>query len=161
VFSSSRAPLSCCVFFLWKFGKERAKKENVMASVAAQATSRGSSLIAVIADEDTVTGFLLAGVGNVDLRRKTNYLVVDAKTTVKAIEDAFKEFTTREDIAIILISQYVANMIRFMIDSYQNPIPSILEIPSKDHPYDPSQDSILSRVKHMFSSDPTGSTDRV
>ncbi|MQL98611.1 hypothetical protein Taro_031319 [Colocasia esculenta] len=28
------------------------------------------------------------------------------KTTVKAIEDAFKEFTTREDIAIVLISQY-------------------------------------------------------
>jgi vacuolar-type H+-ATPase subunit F/Vma7 len=27
--------------------------------------------------QDTVTGFLLAGVGNVDLRRKTNYLVVD------------------------------------------------------------------------------------
>ena len=49
----------------------------------------------MIADEDTVVGFLLAGVGNVDLRRKTNYLIVDSKTTVKQIEDAFKEFTTR------------------------------------------------------------------
>ncbi|XP_031476188.1 V-type proton ATPase subunit F isoform X2 [Nymphaea colorata] len=66
-----------------------------------------SALIAMIADEDTVTGFLLAGVGNVDLRRKTNYLIVDSKTTVKAIEDAFKEFTTKEDIAIVLISQYM------------------------------------------------------
>lgn len=28
--------------------------------------------------QDTITGFLLAGVGNVDLRRKTNYLVVDS-----------------------------------------------------------------------------------
>nr|DAD36653.1 TPA_asm: hypothetical protein HUJ06_007294 [Nelumbo nucifera] len=37
-----------------------------------------SALIAMIADEDTVTGFLLAGVGNVDLRRKTNYLIVDS-----------------------------------------------------------------------------------
>ncbi|OVA05352.1 ATPase [Macleaya cordata] len=69
--------------------------------------SNNSALIAMIADEDTVTGFLLAGVGNVDLRRKTNYLIVDSKTTVKAIEDAFKDFTTREDIAIVLISQYM------------------------------------------------------
>jgi ATP synthase F subunit len=54
----------------------------------------------------------------------------------------------------------IANMIRFMIDSYSKPLPAILEIPSKDHPYDPSQDSILSQVKHMFSSDPSGSSDR-
>ena len=46
------------------------------------------SLIGVIGDEDTVTGFLLAGVGNVDVRRNTNFLVVDGKTTKKAIEDA-------------------------------------------------------------------------
>jgi hypothetical protein len=54
----------------------------------------------------------------------------------------------------------IANMIRFMIDSYSKPLPAILEIPSKDHPYDPNQDSILSRVKHMFSSDPSGPGDR-
>ncbi|XP_028062590.1 V-type proton ATPase subunit F-like isoform X3 [Camellia sinensis] len=96
---------------------------------------------------DTITGFLLAGVGNVDLRRKTNYLIVDLKTTVKQIEEAFKAFTTREDVAIVMISQYVANMIKFLVDSYNNPIPAILEIPSKDHPYDPTHDSVLSRVK--------------
>lgn len=33
------------------------------------------------------------------------------ETTVKQIEDAFKEFTTREDIAIVLISQYVSNLV--------------------------------------------------
>ncbi|VFQ82600.1 unnamed protein product [Cuscuta campestris] len=84
-----------------------------MANVS-QIRPNNSALIAMIADEDTITGFLLAGVGNVDLRRKTNYLIVDSKTTAKQIEDAFKEFTTREDIAIVLISQYVANMIRFL-----------------------------------------------
>jgi V-type H+-transporting ATPase subunit F len=114
----------------------------------------------MIADEDTVTGFLLAGVGNVDLRRKTNYLIVDSKTTVKAIEDAFKEFTTKDDIAIVLISQYVANMIRFLVDSYNKPVPAILEIPSKDHPYDPAHDSILSRVRYLFSSDSSESARR-
>uniref|UniRef100_A0A803LFJ5 V-type proton ATPase subunit F n=1 Tax=Chenopodium quinoa TaxID=63459 RepID=A0A803LFJ5_CHEQI len=42
-----------------------------------QIPNKNSALIAVIADEDTITGFLLAGVGNVDIRRKTNYLIVD------------------------------------------------------------------------------------
>ncbi|KAH7543243.1 hypothetical protein FEM48_Zijuj02G0163900 [Ziziphus jujuba var. spinosa] len=141
----------------------------------AQIPTNNSSLIAMIADEDTVTGFLLAGVGNVDLRRKTNYLIVDSsmfydpfhdeifellETTVKAIEDAFKEFTAKEDIAIILISQYVANMIRFLVDSYNKPVPAILEIPSKDHPYDPSHDSVLSRVKYLFSAESVASERR-
>ena len=127
-----------------------------MANVS-QIRTNTSALIAMIADEDTITGFLLAGVGNVDLRRKTNYLIVDSKTTAKQIEDAFKEFTTREDIAIVLISQYVANMIRFLVDGYNKPIPAILEIPSKDHPYDPAHDSILSRVKHLFSTESVAS----
>lgn len=70
------------------------------------------ALVAVIADEDTITGFLLAGVGDVDIRKRTNFLVVDSKTTVRNIEQAFKDFTVREDVAIILISQPIANMIR-------------------------------------------------
>uniref|UniRef100_A0A1D1YDS2 V-type proton ATPase subunit F n=2 Tax=Anthurium amnicola TaxID=1678845 RepID=A0A1D1YDS2_9ARAE len=123
----------------------------------AQIPTSNSALIAMIADEDTVTGFLLAGVGNADLRRKTNYLIVDSKTTVKAIEEAFKEFTTREEIAIVLISQYVANMIRFLVDSYNKPFPAILEIPSKDHPYDPAHDSVLSRVRYLFSAESVSS----
>ncbi|KAF1868313.1 hypothetical protein Lal_00008119, partial [Lupinus albus] len=130
-----------------------------MANRAPIAT-RNSALIAMIADEDTVVGFLLAGVGNVDIRRKTNYLIVDSKTTIKQIEDAFKEFTAREDVAIVLISQYVANMIRFLVDSYNKPIPAILEIPSKDHPYDPAHDSVLSRVKYLFSSESVASERR-
>ncbi|GMN48891.1 hypothetical protein TIFTF001_018053 [Ficus carica] len=99
---------------------------------------------------DSVVGFLLAGVDNVDLRRKTNYLIVDSKTTVKQIEDAFKEFTAREDIAVVLISQYVSFFL-FLVDSYNKPVPAILEIPSKDHRYDPAHDSVLSRVKYLFS----------
>ncbi|CAD6222665.1 unnamed protein product [Miscanthus lutarioriparius] len=122
--------------------------------------TNNSALIAIIADEDTVTGFLMAGVGNVDLRKKTNYLLVDNKTTVKQIEDAFKEFTTREDIAVVLISQYIANMIRFLVDSYNKPVPAILEIPSKDHPYDPAHDSVLSRVKYLFSAESVASDRR-
>ena len=36
------------------------------------------------------------------------HLMFFAETTVKTIEDSFKEFTNREDIAIVLISQYVS-----------------------------------------------------
>uniref|UniRef100_A0A7C9CQU8 V-type proton ATPase subunit F n=1 Tax=Opuntia streptacantha TaxID=393608 RepID=A0A7C9CQU8_OPUST len=122
-----------------------------------QIPTKNSALIAMIADEDTITGFLLAGVGDVDIRRKTNYLIVDNKTTVKQIEDAFKDFTTREDIAIVMISQYIANMIRFLVDRYNKTIPAILEIPSKDHPYDPAHDSVLSRVKYLFSAESVAS----
>lgn len=38
-------------------------------------------------------------------------------------------------------------MIRHCIDSHMQPIPSVLEIPSKDHPYDPTKDSILRRAR--------------
>jgi len=38
-------------------------------------------------------------------------------------------------------------MIRHCIDSHLQPIPAVLEIPSKDHPYDPTKDSILRRAK--------------
>ncbi|KAG6392547.1 hypothetical protein SASPL_146771 [Salvia splendens] len=134
--------------------------DSIVMANKPQIRTNSSALIAMIADEDTITGFLLAGVGNVDLRRKTNYLIVDSKTTVKQIEDAFKDFTAREDIAIVLISQYVANMIRFLVDSYNKPIPAILEIPSKDHPYDPAHDSVLSRVKYLFSSESVASDRR-
>ncbi|KAJ3062709.1 H(+)-transporting V1 sector ATPase subunit F [Podochytrium sp. JEL0797] len=108
------------------------------------------SLIAVIGDEDTVTGLLLAGVGHVDSKQKPNFLVVDAKTTLPTLEETFIEFTKRKDIGIILINQHVADDIRTMMDEYQQAFPTILEIPSKDHPYDPSKDSVLKRVQKLF-----------
>ena len=94
--------------------------------------------------QDTVTGFLLAGVGNVDMRRKSNFLIVNeskssccearyavlrygaawlnfrchgAETTVKMIEDAFKDLTNREGIAIVMISQYVSGFPGQMLQS--------------------------------------------
>ncbi|CAG0889618.1 unnamed protein product [Darwinula stevensoni] len=34
-----------------------------------------------------------------------------------------------------------------------SPIPAVLEIPSKDYPYDPSKDSILRRAKGMYTTE--------
>ena len=45
---------------------------------AAQAQRKGDCQIAIIGDEDSVTGFLLAGIGSVDRSKKTNFLVVDS-----------------------------------------------------------------------------------
>ncbi|OXU24838.1 V-type proton ATPase subunit F [Nasonia vitripennis] len=107
-------------------------------------------LLAVIGDEDTCVGFLLGGVGEINKHRHPNFMVVDKNTAVGDIEETFKKFIKRDDIDIILINQNIAEMIRHVIDSHTQPIPSVLEIPSKDHPYDASKDSILRRAKGMF-----------
>ncbi|KAL3437227.1 ATPase, V1 complex, subunit F [Aspergillus tetrazonus] len=109
--------------------------------------------LAVIGDEDSVTGLLLAGIGHVtgppDSQR--NFLVVDAKTENSTIEKAFQNFTQeRNDIAVLLINQHIAERIRHVIDSYSEAFPAVLEIPSKDHPYDPEKDSVLKRVRRLF-----------
>ena len=108
------------------------------------------SLIAVIGDEDTVTGMLLAGVGNVDARRTSNFMVVDSKTSPGQVEEAFLRFTKRSDVAVLLINQYIASTIRGTIDAFEAKSPAILEIPSKEHPYDPEQDAIHRRTKLLL-----------
>ncbi|KZT74873.1 vacuolar ATP synthase [Daedalea quercina L-15889] len=114
------------------------------------AKEKDRTLLAVIGDEDTITGMLLAGVGQVDQHQKRNFLVVDSKTNVSVIESAFEEFTQRKDIAILLINQHIAEKIRPMVDKYEQAFPALLEIPSKDHPYDPNKDSVLKRVQKLF-----------
>ncbi|KAH7053268.1 H(+)-transporting V1 sector ATPase subunit F [Neofusicoccum ribis] len=109
--------------------------------------------LAVIGDEDSVTGLLLAGVGHVTPPpdNQKNFLVVDSKTETSAIEAAFDKFTEeRKDIAILLINQHIAERIRHRVDAYTAAFPSLLEIPSKDHPYDPEKDSVLKRVRRLF-----------
>ncbi|KAJ6088801.1 ATPase V1/A1 complex subunit F [Penicillium sp. IBT 16267x] len=120
---------------------------------ASVATYKDRQLLAVIGDEDSVTGLLLAGIGHVtnppDAQR--NFLVVDAKTETSEIERAFQTFTQeRKDIAVILINQHVAERIRHIVDTFTDPFPAVLEIPSKDHPYDPEKDSVLKRVRRLF-----------
>jgi V-type H+-transporting ATPase subunit F len=80
-----------------------------------------------------------------------NFLIVDGKTETTAIESAFNTFTEdRKDIGIVLINQHIADRIRYRIDTYTAAFPTVLEIPSKDHPYDPEKDSVLRRVRRLF-----------
>jgi len=116
------------------------------------ALTRGK-LISVIGDEDTCVGFLLGGIGEMNKNRQPNFLVVDKNTSVTDIEDTLKSFIKRDDIDIILINQNVAEMVRHVLDAHTAALPAILEIPSKDSPYDPAKDSILRRAKGMFSAE--------
>lgn len=118
--------------------------------MATDAMYKDRQFLAVIGDEDSVTGLLLAGIGHVDQKQRSNFLVVDNKTPVATIEETFLAFTQRKDIAIVLINQHIADDIRPLIDEYHEAFPALLEIPSKDHPYDPAKDSVLKRVQRLF-----------
>lgn len=47
-------------------------------------------------------------------------------------------------------TKQVAERIRNSVDSFTDAFPAVLEIPSKDHPYDPEKDSVLKRVRRLF-----------
>lgn len=50
----------------------------------------------------------------------------------------------RNDIAIVLVSVDVANRIRPVMNQFKKSlIPNILEIPSKDHPYNIEEDEVV------------------
>lgn len=109
------------------------------------------TLIAVIGDEDTITGLLLAGIGQVSADNNKNFHIIKPSSSDEEIESKFKEFTQeRSDIAIVLITQAIAERIRQVVDSYEKTFPTVLEIPSKDSPYDPEKDSVLRRVRRLF-----------
>ncbi|KAK6337729.1 H(+)-transporting V1 sector ATPase subunit F [Orbilia brochopaga] len=120
--------------------------------MAAPASYKDRNFLAVIGDEDTVTGLLLAGIGHVTTGASAtrNFFIVDPKTEIEKIEKSFDDLTTRKDIGILLINQHVAEKIRYKIDMYTAAFPAVLEIPSKDHPYDPEKDSVLKRVRKLF-----------
>ncbi|NWI02741.1 VATF ATPase, partial [Tichodroma muraria] len=136
-------------------------------------------LIAVMGDEDTVTGFLLGGIGELDKHRRPNFLVVEKETSLAEIEETFRSvshlagasvadplcpftvpffpalrgFLAREDVGMILISQALAEQIRPAVAAHARALPAVLEIPSKDHPYDPARDSVLRRARGLFAPD--------
>jgi V-type H+-transporting ATPase subunit F len=146
-----------------------------MTSVAAQAADR--TLIALISDEDTATGLLLAGIGHISTAsadsnnassshskpnttqagggsgggglsaedrnsnnaigcHEKNFYIVNSSTPISEVEVAFNIFTKeRGDIAILLITQTLAEKIRTLCDRYTQAFPALLEIPSKEAPY--------------------------
>lgn len=122
-----------------------------MSAATNQDLFKNRKFLAIIGDENTVSGMLLAGIGQVEVvneRTEKNFFIVDGKVDNPTIEAAFDNFTIeRKDIGILLINQHVAERIRYKLDEFKSPFPTVLEIPSKDKPYDPEKDTILKRVK--------------
>ena len=116
-----------------------------------QKIKKNQSLVGVIGDKDTITGFLLAGIGERDKKGETNYLVVDEKTTAEEIENTFNRFLECGFISVILINQKIAeNYLRPLINNYTGIIPTILEIPSKDSPYELKKDTITTKAAKLL-----------
>ncbi|SBS91996.1 V-type proton ATPase subunit F, putative [Plasmodium ovale curtisi] len=165
--------------------------------------------IYIIGDEDSVVGFLLAGIGFRDGLGKKNFFIVNSskekyntlnkkkedetyvhcrtvgllhpdknytrgQTNKAEIEEVFKEYTSKSDCGVILMNQQViektrhvrqrhqkfkgsrcsiADEIRYLVDLHDKILPTVLEIPSKDKPFDPNKDSIIQRVKLFFGGD--------
>ena len=107
--------------------------------------NENNMLLAIIGDEETVTGFLLAGIGERNETSK-NFFIVNSTVDKLEIEDIFKGLIVRKDIGIILISQHIAEMIRETLDEYEEIIPTVLEIPSKNFPYSIEKDSIMQKA---------------
>ncbi|EUD67247.1 ATP synthase (F/14-kDa) subunit [Plasmodium inui San Antonio 1] len=130
--------------------------------------------IYIIGDEDSVVGFLLAGIGFRDGLGKKNFFIVNSKvseyylttsfdeiredgnkeeTNKTEIEEVFKEYTSKNDCGVLLMNQQIADEIRHLVDLHDKILPTVLEIPSKDKPFDPNKDSIIQRVKLFFGGD--------
>jgi ATP synthase F subunit len=87
--------------------------------------------------EDTVTGFLLAGIGQRDAAG-ANFLVVDAKMAAADVAAFFTGLLARGDVGLIIVSQPVADMIRATVAAHTATIPmdmssvnAILAIPNQ------------------------------
>uniref|UniRef100_A0A4X2KTB4 V-ATPase 14 kDa subunit n=1 Tax=Vombatus ursinus TaxID=29139 RepID=A0A4X2KTB4_VOMUR len=65
------------------------------------------------------------------------------------IDDTFWQFLNWDDIGIMLIN-HPYQMVRHALDTHTCSIPVVLEIPSKEHPYDAAKDSILHHAQGMF-----------
>ena len=85
-----------------------------------------------------------------------NFLIVERETTDEIIDVALRGFLARNDIGIILISQGAAERVRNVIVEHEETIPTILEMPGDDMPYDPEKDAVVSRAANILWGSDTG-----
>jgi|Transcript_39286 V-type H+-transporting ATPase subunit F len=87
---------------------------------------------------------------------KQNFLIIERNTTDEDIDAALRGFLARPDIGIVLISQGAAERVRNVILEHEAIIPTILEIPGDDAPYDPEKDTIVVRAACVLWGGDTG-----
>ncbi|TBU08505.1 subunit F of V-type proton ATPase [Hamiltosporidium magnivora] len=87
------------------------------------------TLVGIISDEDTITGFLLTGLEFT--KENPNFIAVCDKTTEEDLIKNFQNLVSRDDISIIFIGDFAYKKISKTIKEYKEMLPSIMEIPSK------------------------------
>ncbi|KNH09779.1 v-type proton ATPase subunit F-like protein [Perkinsela sp. CCAP 1560/4] len=110
-------------------------------------------LIGAIGDQDTITGLLLAGIGEIASNGEpsaANCILIGKDGMKEDILKSFRSLCDRKEIGIIIINQFIADMIRETIDKHDKIIPVVLEIPSHDHAYDFSKDSIIVKINKLL-----------
>lgn len=85
--------------------------------------------IGIIGDEETLTGFLMAGIENV--QDEPNLIQVSLTTSEEDLKKSFRMLTSRRDLAIILVCDFIAERLKEDIDAYTDTVPAILVIASK------------------------------
>ena len=118
--------------------------------------AKGTLLVSAIGDRTTITGLLLTGMGERNMKNQTNFLIVDKDTDDETIETTLRSFLERTDIGIVLISQNIAERVRNIIVEHTKVLPTILEIPSKDTPYEADKDTIVKRAAAILWGSDTG-----
>ncbi len=99
-----------------------------------------SSNITVVADEDTVTGFRLAGV-------KGGYIVKEPKEAEPIIRDLIKK-----EVSIIIITEKIGDELRDFIEesTRSGALPIIIEIPDKYGPSERKVDPLRELIKRVI-----------
>ena len=72
------------------------------------------------------------------------------------IEEKLRSLLERDDVGIVLISQNIAERVRNIIIEHDAVIPTILEIPSKETPYEPEKDTVVVRAASILWGQDTG-----
>ncbi|XP_066150802.1 V-type proton ATPase subunit F-like isoform X2 [Euwallacea fornicatus] len=85
-----------------------------------------SKLIAIVGDEDTCVGFILAGIGQINEDLSQNFVIVDQQTEDLQLELKVLDLLERPDIGLVLITKEAAEKIIRLINKYKCIGPAVL-----------------------------------
>jgi V/A-type H+/Na+-transporting ATPase subunit F len=99
-----------------------------------------TSKIAIIADQDTVTGFMLGGI-------KEGYQVDDTEKAGKILEEL-----VRKDYSVIITTEKIGDELRDKIDNLtsERALPMIIEIPDKTGSIERETDPLRELIKRVI-----------
>lgn len=77
--------------------------------------------------------------------------IVDVESTQQLVETTFKRFLRDPNIAVILLTQEISEkFLKELVQGHEGISPVILEIPSKEMPYEPKKDIVMQRAHRLL-----------